>query len=84
MTDACDCRAFRDYCAPFPADIPITSIYTTGDGCLRCECCVVPYATMVEVGGGHVGLAFERKVYAAIAEALAAPERTSAALEEAA
>jgi pimeloyl-ACP methyl ester carboxylesterase len=78
MTGACDCAAFRDYRAPFPPEVPLTSIYTTGDGCLRCTCCVVPYANVVEVGGGHVGLAFDRKAYAAIARALAAPERVAA------
>jgi pimeloyl-ACP methyl ester carboxylesterase len=78
MTGECDCRAFRDYRAPFPPQVPITSIYTTGDGCLRCSCCVVPYADVVEVGGGHVGLAFDRRAYAAVAHALAAPERAAA------
>jgi triacylglycerol lipase len=75
MTGDCTCRAFSDYHAPFPAEIPITSIFTPRDGCLRQGCFDVPYARRVEVGGGHVGLAFERRVYAAIADALAAPER---------
>jgi pimeloyl-ACP methyl ester carboxylesterase len=74
----CNCRAFADYAAPFPAEIPLTSIYTRGDGCLRYTCCVVPYADCVEVGGGHVGLAFERRAYAAIAQALSVPERAAA------
>jgi pimeloyl-ACP methyl ester carboxylesterase len=75
MVGGCGCRAFLDYAAAFPAEIPITSIYTRGDGCLRYSCCVAPYARCVEVGGGHVGLAFERRAYAAIAEALSATER---------
>ena len=75
MTGGCHCRAFADYAAPFPPEVPLTSIFTPRDGCLRRGCCEVPYARMVEVGGGHVGLAFERQVYAAIADALAAPER---------
>jgi hypothetical protein len=75
MTGHCDCRAFRDFAAPFPAEVPLTSIYTRGDGCVRWQFCLVDYARNVEVGGGHVGMAFERAVYAEIAETLAAPER---------
>jgi hypothetical protein len=75
MLGECGCRAVLDYSSPFPAEIPITSIYTRDDGCLRYSCCVAPYARCVEVGGGHVGLAFERRAYAAIAEALSADER---------
>ncbi|MEA2271313.1 MAG: triacylglycerol lipase [Solirubrobacteraceae bacterium] len=77
MTSECGCRAFRDYRAPFPAAVPLTSIYSRSDGCLRWQSCVVPYADNVEVGGSHVGLAFERRSYAAIARALAAPERAA-------
>jgi hypothetical protein len=36
------------------------------------EACIVDYATNVEVTGSHVGLAFNRKAYRAVAEALAA------------
>jgi triacylglycerol lipase len=75
MLGGCGCRAFLDYAAAFPAEIPITSIYTASDGCLRYSCCLAPYAHCVEVGGGHVGLAFERHAYTAIAEALSATER---------
>lgn len=77
MTGECTCRGFADYHAPFPSEIPITSIYSRGDGCLRWQCCVVPYADNIEVGGSHVGLAFERRAYAAIGRALAVPERGS-------
>jgi triacylglycerol lipase len=36
--------------------------------------CVAPDATCVEVTGSHVGLVFNRRVYRAIAEALAATD----------
>jgi hypothetical protein len=39
------------------------------------EACIVPYARNVEVTGSHVGLAFNRKAYRAVAEALAAMPR---------
>lgn len=79
MTGACGCRAFRDLEAPFPAEVPLTSIYTRGDGCVRWQFCRVDYARNVEVPGGHVGLAFERAVYKAIADELATPERAPSA-----
>jgi pimeloyl-ACP methyl ester carboxylesterase len=74
MTYACGCRAFEDYRARFPEQVNLTSIYSRGDGCLRWQSCVVPYADNIEVSGSHTGLAFERSAYAAIAAALAVPE----------
>ncbi|HYM56415.1 MAG TPA: alpha/beta fold hydrolase [Solirubrobacteraceae bacterium] len=71
FTETCSCRFVRDYSADFPADLPLTSIYTRGDGVVWWEACVVPYARNVEVQGSHIGLAFNRKAYRAIADALA-------------
>ena len=56
----------------FPDGIPLTSIYSRGDGVVWWEACIVPYARNVEVTGSHVGLAFNRKAYRAVAEALSA------------
>ena len=72
FTDSCRCRFTRDYSAEFPSSVPLTSIYSRGDGVVRWRACVVPYANCVEVTGSHVGLAFNRKAYRALAEALAA------------
>ena len=52
----------------------MTSIYSKGDGVVRWQAQLVPYADCVEVTGSHVGLIFNRKAYAAIAAALIAPE----------
>ena len=71
FTDCCRCRFSADYGAEFPQDVPLTSIYSKGDGVVRWEACVVPYARCVEVTGSHVGLAFNRKVYAEVARTLA-------------
>ncbi|HEU0103714.1 MAG TPA: alpha/beta fold hydrolase [Mycobacteriales bacterium] len=71
LTTTCDCPFVRDYTAPFPADVPITSVWTKGDGVVRWRSCVVPYARSVQVRGSHVGLAFNRHAYRAIADALA-------------
>ena len=72
FTDTCRCRYTRDYSSPFPAAVPLTSIYTRGDGVVHWKGCVVPYADCIEVTGSHVGLAFNRKAYRAVATALAA------------
>jgi triacylglycerol lipase len=72
MTTACACDFMRHYTAPFPADIPLTSVYSREDGVVWWEACTVPYATNVEVTGSHIGLAFNRKAYRAVAAALAA------------
>ena len=71
LTSTCDCPFTRDYAAPFPESVPLTSIFSKGDGVVRWRACVVPYARSVEVRGSHVGLAFNRHAYRALAEALA-------------
>jgi hypothetical protein len=71
----CRCGFTRDYTAAFPSDqVRLTSIYSKGDGVVRWEGCLVPYGHCVEVTGSHTGLVFNRKVYRAIAAALAKPE----------
>ncbi|MCW2606081.1 MAG: hypothetical protein JWO60_774 [Frankiales bacterium] len=63
LTDSCDCPFVRDYSAPFPADVDLTSIWSKGDGVVRWRACAVPYARNVEITGSHVGLAFNRRAY---------------------
>jgi pimeloyl-ACP methyl ester carboxylesterase len=72
LTDRCGCAFSRHYGGAFPSQVPLTSIYSRGDGVVWWEACVVPYARNVEVTGSHVGLAFNRKVYRVIADVLAA------------
>ena len=71
FTHSCLCRYAKDYRAPFPGSVPLTSIYSKGDGVVRWRACVVPYARCVEVTGSHIGLAFNRHAYREIAHALA-------------
>ena len=71
FTHTCLCRYSRDYSAPFPAGVPLTSIYSKGDGVVQWRSCVVPYARCVEVTGSHVGLAFNRHAYREIGRTLA-------------
>jgi pimeloyl-ACP methyl ester carboxylesterase len=74
LTEDCACGFTAAYSCSFPADVRLTSIYSRGDGMVRWETCVADYADNVEVTGSHVGLAWNRKSYRAIAEALARPE----------
>jgi triacylglycerol lipase len=72
FTDTCRCRFTEDFAGEFPASVPLTSIYSRGDGVVWWEACTVPYARNVEVSGSHVGLAFNRKAYRVIGDTLVA------------
>jgi triacylglycerol lipase len=72
FTSGCGCDFSVHYRAEFPEQIPLTSIYSRGDGVVQWRSCVVPYARCIEVTGSHIGLAFNRKAYRVIAETLAA------------
>ena len=72
FTIECKCRFARDYAGEFPADVPLTSIYSRGDGVVWWEACAVPYARNVEVDSSHVGMTVNAAVYRALAAALAA------------
>lgn len=75
LTETCNCSFAHDLTRPFPEEsVRLTSIYSRGDGVVRWEGCIVPYAQCVEITGSHVGMAFNRKAYRAIADALATPE----------
>lgn len=75
LTVGCGCGFARDYARPFPVDrVHLTSMYSKCDGVVRWWASIVPEATCEEVAGSHIGLAFNRKAYRAIAEALARPE----------
>jgi len=77
FTQACECAFARDFAGQFPNDrVRLTSIYSKGDGLVRWQAALVPYAECIEVTGSHVGLIFNRKTYRAIAAALAIPELT--------
>jgi hypothetical protein len=71
----CGCPFSHDFGRPFPREqVRLTSIYSKGDGVVRWQCQVTPDADCIEVTGSHIGLVFNRKVYRAVACALALPE----------
>jgi len=71
LSEACTCAFGADYRAPLPDGVALTGIYSREDGVVRWQSCVAADAHFVEVTGSHVGLAFNRKAYRAIADALA-------------
>jgi pimeloyl-ACP methyl ester carboxylesterase len=73
LTDGCACSLQRSYRQPFPAGPHLTSIYSRSDGIVSWPSCLADYATCVEVSGSHIGLAFNRHAYRAVAHALARP-----------
>jgi pimeloyl-ACP methyl ester carboxylesterase len=82
LSEDCRCSFTRDYSAPFPESVRLTSIYSRGDGVVRWQSCVAPYADNVEVHGTHVGLVLNPEAYVAIATALAAPARSHMVLQQ--
>ena len=75
LSGHCGCPFSHDFARPFPfEEVRLTSIYSKGDGVVHWQCQIIPHADCVEVTGSHVGLIFNRKVYRAIADALARPE----------
>lgn len=77
FTATCRCPFSHDYAAEFPSEVPLTSIYSRGDGVVRWRACIVPYARCVAVEGSHVGLAFNRMVYRELARTLARDTATA-------
>jgi pimeloyl-ACP methyl ester carboxylesterase len=75
VSTSCECMFARAFAAPFPEhQVRLTSVYSKGDGVVHWQSQIVRYADCVEVTGSHVGLVFNRKIYRAIAAALALPE----------
>lgn len=84
LTDACACGFMCTMRNNFPETIPLTSIYTKSDGVVEWTSCVDGTAEVdVEVNGTHVGLVWNPEVYKIVAERLASPPHTRAALRKA-
>jgi triacylglycerol lipase len=79
LTPHCGCPFSHAYARPFPLDdVRLTSIYSKGDGVVHWQTQVIPHADCIEVTGSHIGLVFNRKVYRAVAGALALAELDTA------
>lgn len=77
FTTDCQCAAVTGFQEGFPPSIPQMAVYTRTDGIVDWRVCVNDDPeTDVEVGGTHVGLAFNAGVYRVIANRLAAFQST--------
>lgn len=68
---SCCERARADLAAPWPNDIPFTSVYSRSDGIVDWRACLDPHARHVEVRSSHIGMAVNPAVYEIVADALA-------------
>ena len=64
-----------DFGGGFPAEVPMTSIYSRGDGVVLVGGVRRALRECVEVSGSHIGLAFNRKAYREVGRALARARR---------
>jgi hypothetical protein len=55
-----------------PAAVPVTSLYSRTDGIVHSQACLRPDVVAIEVGGSHIGMSVNRRVYQEIARLLAA------------
>lgn len=58
---------------PEPVGVPVTSLYSKTDGIVNWRACLRPDVDSVEVGGSHVGMALNARVYEELARLLARP-----------
>jgi len=52
---------------PNPISVPVTSLYSRSDGIVNGDACVRPDVDCLEVGGSHVGMAVNPRVYKEVA-----------------
>jgi triacylglycerol lipase len=67
----CCTQVNRELAAPFPPEIPLTSIYSRSDGIVRWRACLDPDAMWREVPSSHIGMAWNAAAYREIGAALA-------------
>jgi pimeloyl-ACP methyl ester carboxylesterase len=66
----CCTEFWRDFRAPFPADVSYLSIWSRIDGVVNPKACHDPAARLLEVRSSHCGMAWNRHVYRAVLEEL--------------
>jgi pimeloyl-ACP methyl ester carboxylesterase len=72
VTGECADRVTAELMAPFPADVPFTSVYTRFDAIIDWQTCLDPAAELVEVDSSHTGMATDPAVHRIVADRLAA------------
>lgn len=58
---------------PEPVGVPVTSLYSKSDGIVHWRACLRPDVESVDVGGSHVGMGLNARVYQQLARLLARP-----------
>jgi pimeloyl-ACP methyl ester carboxylesterase len=61
---------------PEPVGVPFTSLYSKTDGIVSWQACLRPDVESVEVGGSHVGMGVNARVYQELAQLLARPPQS--------
>ncbi|GAB2465272.1 alpha/beta hydrolase [Jatrophihabitans fulvus] len=67
----CAARVAAELAAPFPAQVPLLSVYSRHDAILDWRTCLDPAAEQVEIDAGHVGMATDPRVMRLVADRLA-------------
>lgn len=70
-----DARFDAELC--LPVTVPVTSLYSRTDGIVHWEACLRPDVEAIEVGGSHVGMGVNPRVYQQVARLLARPGKVS-------
>lgn len=72
VTGECAARIAAELVAPFPAEVPYTSVYSRSDAIIDWRTCLDPAAELVEVNSAHTGMGTDPAVHRIVAERLAA------------
>ncbi len=77
MSESClagDCaeKAWLESREPMPAGVPLTCLWSYGDGFVHWKSCVDPLGESVQVRASHIGMAFDPQVADHVLEALRA------------
>ena len=71
VTGECAARIAAEFEAPFPAEVPYTSIYSRSDAIIDWHTCLDPYAELIEVDSAHTGMPTDPAVLGIVAKRLA-------------
>lgn len=66
------CEVSREQAAaPFPSGVDFVALYSRTDGIVDWRACLDPAARQIEVGGSHLGMSVNPRVFRVVADALA-------------
>lgn len=71
VTGECAARIAAEFEAPFPTQLPYTSVYSRSDAIIDWQTCLDPQAELVEVDSAHTGMPTDPVVLGIVADRLA-------------